>query len=389
MNVYHLLFGCFINACIAGALEINSMVLHEKFPVALRKSRGTKGVHERLGRKLLMSSLTQWSQLGGDIEGEAEEDRSGYSVSISADGNTVAVGASNNDGNGIWSGHARVYRWESSQWSQLGGDIDGEAAGDSSGRVSLSADGNTVAIGADYNEDNGYYSGHARIYRWDLTQWSQLGGDIDGEAAGDWSARSLSISADGNTVAIGASLNDGNGDDSGHARIYRWNSTQWSQLGGDIDGEAAGDWSGYSVSLSADGYTVAIGAPYNDANGSNSGHARIYGWNSTRWSQLGGNINGKAAAEWSGYSVSLSADGNTVAIGAPYNDANGVDSGHARIYGWNLTQWSQLGDDIDGEAADDLFGWRVSLSADGNSIAIGAVGNDGNGSNSGHVRIYR
>ncbi|MBC8464584.1 MAG: FG-GAP repeat protein, partial [Bacteroidetes bacterium] len=50
----------------------------------------------------------------------------------------------------------------------------------------------------------------------------------------------------------------------------------WSQLGQDIDGEAANDESGYSVSLSSDGGTVAIGACYNDGNGSNAGHVRIY-----------------------------------------------------------------------------------------------------------------
>ena len=50
----------------------------------------------------------------------------------------------------------------------------------------------------------------------------------------------------------------------------------WSQLGADIDGEATDDYSGYSVSLSSDGTKVAIGAPYNDGNGSNSGHVRVY-----------------------------------------------------------------------------------------------------------------
>ena len=76
--------------------------------------------------------------------------------------------------------------------------------------------------------------------------------------------------------------------------------------------------SGYSVSLSSDGTTVAIGAPYNDGNGSNSGHVRIYAWNSatSAWEQQGADIDGEAAVDYSGYSVSLSSDGTTVAIGA-------------------------------------------------------------------------
>ena len=82
-------------------------------------------------------------------------------------------------------------------------------------------------------------------------------------------------------VAIGAHDNDGNGSNSGHVRVYRVFGSSWSQLGADIDGEAAGDYSGYSVSLSSDGTIVAIGAPDNDGNGSNSGHVRVYEYSSS------------------------------------------------------------------------------------------------------------
>ena len=77
-------------------------------------------------------------------------------------------------------------------------------------------------------------------------------------------------------MAIGAIYNDGNGSDSGHTRIYHWNGFSWDQLGNDIDGESSDDWSGKSVSLSADGSTVAIGAVDNDGNGTNSGHVRVF-----------------------------------------------------------------------------------------------------------------
>jgi len=166
----------------------------------------------------------------------------------------------------------------------------------------------------------------------------------------------------------------------------------WDQQGDDINGEAAYDFSGSSVSLSSDGTTVAIGAYGNDANGSNSGHVRIYGWNSgtESWVQQGGDINGEAENDYSGTSVSLSSDGTTVAIGAIWNDVNGSNSGHVRIYAWNSTTsaWVQQGGDIDGEAAGDNSGWSVSLSPDGETVAIGAYRNDGNGDSSGHVRIY-
>ena len=89
------------------------------------------------------------------------------------------------------------------------------------------------------------------------------------------------MSADGQTVAIGAYLNDGNGSDAGHVRIYGWTDSAWIQVGADIDGEAGDDWSGRSVAMSAAGETVAIGAPQNDGNGSNSGHVRVYQLSST------------------------------------------------------------------------------------------------------------
>ena len=160
---------------------------------------------------------------------------------------------------------------------QLGADIDGEAAGDDSGfSVSLSSDGTTVAIGAPDNDDNGSNAGHVRIYEYSAGSWTQLGADIDGEAAGDYSGRSVSLSSDGATLAIGAYGNDGNGTDAGHVRIYEYSAGSWTQLGADIDGEAAGDYSGFSVSLSSDGTTVAIGAPDNDDNGNSAGHVRVY-----------------------------------------------------------------------------------------------------------------
>ena len=50
--------------------------------------------------------------------------------------------------------------------------------------------------------------------------WSQIGADIDGETASDQSGRSVSINAAGDIVAIGAFLNDANGTDAGHVRVY-------------------------------------------------------------------------------------------------------------------------------------------------------------------------
>ena len=72
-------------------------------------------------------------QVGADIDGEAEGDVSGYSVSISSDGSRVAIGAYGNDANGSSSGHVRIYDYNGSACVQVGADIDGEAASDQSG----------------------------------------------------------------------------------------------------------------------------------------------------------------------------------------------------------------------------------------------------------------
>ena len=135
-------------------------------------------------------------------------------------------------------------------------------------------------MGAPSNDGSlgGYRYGHVRVYDWAGGSWNQRGLDIDGEDAGNESGWSVSMSADGNTVAIGARYNDGNGDEAGHVRVYDWSGTAWTQRGLDIDGEAADDTSGRSVSMSADGETVAIGAPRNDGNGNRSGHVRVYSY---------------------------------------------------------------------------------------------------------------
>ncbi|SRX75225.1 T9SS type A sorting domain-containing protein [Aequorivita antarctica] len=195
---------------------------------------------------------------------------------MSSDGSIVAIGASGNDENGADSGHVRIYKNINEVWTQIGQDINGEAAGDFSGKVSMSSDGSIVAIGASKNAGNGTDSGHVRIYKNINDVWTQVGADIDGEAAGDISGSSVSMSSDGSIVAIGADRNAGNGTDSGHVRVYKNINEVWTQIGTDIDGEAAEDNFGYSVSMSSDGTIVAIGAPIDNGNGTGSGYVRVY-----------------------------------------------------------------------------------------------------------------
>ncbi|MBK7573622.1 MAG: hypothetical protein IPI10_19250 [Bacteroidetes bacterium] len=198
-----------------------------------------------------------------------------------------------------------------------------------------------------------------------LNAQTQIGGDIDGEAAGDESGISVSM-PDDYTIGIGAFKNDGTGTDAGHVRVYEWNGSSWVQKGVDIDAEAPVDRFGWSVSM-PDANTVGIGGTYNDANGGGSGHVRILEWNGSSWVQKGNDIDGEAAVDETGHSISMP-DANTVAIGAILNDGNGTDAGHVRIFSWNGSAWVQKGIDLDGEAASDSFGYSVSM-ADANTVA--------------------
>ena len=206
------------------------------------------------------------------------------------------------------------------------------------------------------------------------------------------------MSGDGTTFVVGATGNDGvNGTNSGHVRVYKFNSTinSFAQVGLDIDGEAADDQFGNSVSMSSDGTTFVVGGRFNNGiTGSNSGHVRVYNYNSSwnNYSQVGLDIDGEAADDLFGYSVSMSADGSTFVVGAQRNNGiNGTASGHVRVYMLNSTinTYIHVGPDIEGEAKDDYFGTSVSMSADGTTVVVGATRNDGiNGTNSGHVRVY-
>ncbi|MCG8701217.1 MAG: T9SS type A sorting domain-containing protein [Bacteroidales bacterium] len=376
-----------------------------------------------------------WTQSGADIDGEAAKDYFGYSICISDDGSTVAVGAKGNDGAATLAGHVRVFRNISGNWTQIGADIDGEEPYDQLGwSVGLSGDGSTVAVGALGNtgvNDAGY----VKVYKYASGSWQQVGAKIKGEADGDECGSAVSLNSDGTIVAIGARMNSGAVNTSGHVRVYKNVSGTWTQIGADIDGEGQYDLFGDALELSSDGSTVAIGALQNNGSGNLSGHTRVYKNVSGSWTKIGADIDGEAAGDKSGSSVSLSGDGTTVAIGSPYNEDQGRDCGQVRVYkniagtwtqigadiegksrhmlGFSVTlngdgtvlatgaksgfvqvfqnvsgTWVQIGPNINSEADGDRFGHAVSLNADGTIIGVGAIGNDGAGDGAGHVRVH-
>lgn len=326
-------------------------------------------------------------QIGSDIDGENPFDLSGHSVAISANGNVVAIGAIENDDGGNRSGHVRVYENIGGIWIQIGQDIAGEAVDDRSGwSLAISADGGIVAIGSDLNNS---WRGQVEVYENIGGTWTQIGEDIEGENFQDISATSISLSNDGSIIAIGAPRSDGTANNSGHVRVFENSGGSWIQIGQDIDGVQEQGRLGNSVALNGEGNIVAIGASQNDENGTNTGEVKIYENQNGTWTQLGGDINGEVEFEDSGSEVALSEDGNIVAISSPSSNANGLHSGHVRIFEYLGGVWTQIGEDIIGEASEDYFGWSMALSASGNIIAIGSLWNDNNGSDAGNVRIFQ
>ena len=378
------------------------------------------------------------TQIGDDINGESNNNFSGTSVSSSSDGTIIAIGApNNNNDNGTNSGHTRVYRNIDNIWTQIGEDIDGVDGSRFGTSVSLSADGSILAIGGpNSNNSSSSNTGYVRVYRNINNSWTQIGKNIvfpntnaifsesfgsnvkiseNGyiivisdrdrgsvsvfENLGDiWTQigeniigeipvipieNGLSISDDGNIIAIGTPYVD-----SGYVSVFENIGDVWTQIGENINGETSGDKSGTSISLSADGSILAIGAPENDdLNNFRIGHVRIYRNVGGNWIQVGEDIDGESPEDRFGSSVSLSSNGNIVAIGAPFSFGNGT-SGDVQIY-QNINEvWVKMGNDINGDEFDNRFGASLSISSNGSIVAIGAPGNGDNGVVSGHVKIF-
>src|SRR5690554_2194806 len=331
------------------------------------------------------------TQIGQKIEGDTGTDAFGQSVTISADGNIIAVGAPYNGGNGSNSGHVRVYENIGGTWTQIGNDIEGDSSGDWSGySIALSANGDIIAIGAPFNDGGATDSGHVRVFENIAGIWTQIGNAIEGDASWDESGTSVALSADGTIVAIGAPRHSGNGNESGQVRVFENIAGTWTKIGSDIYGLLPGHGLGISTSLSSDGRILAVGAVSRSTAAARASYTIIYENILGTWTQIGQVIDAVSPLDQSGRSISLSSDGNIVAIGeSGYSTGSNFQIGNVRIFENVSGTWTQKGSNIIGEAANDNSGISISLSSNGSIVAIGAAGNDAAGNFSGHVRVYQ
>ena len=292
-----------------------------------------------------------------------------------------------NDGGDTRIGRVKIYRFNGTSWTQVGNDIYGEAKGDLSGwDVDINGAGDRVVIGARLNDGNGNKSGHARIFEYASGSWSQLGQDIDGEFSNDRAGITVTINYAGDVMALGSQQNARRG----QARVFEYNGTLWTQLGSDILGESIGDQAGLNIDLNGPGDRLVIGARLNDGGANNGGHARVFEYNSgaSSWQKLGSDLDTEGVRDDFGLGVALNYTGDRVIVGGRLNDGNGTDAGYARVFDYNGSAWAQVNSDLDGLSAGSNFGHRVAIDSLGENICIGAKISSSSKNKAGQAIVY-
>lgn len=317
--------------------------------------------------------VNSWTEIfkliGNDYTGDNTINQ-GSSVSLSSDGSTLAIGGQN-DSTGL--GSTWIFNGGIQQGHKLVGN---DYTGDNSSQgfsVSLSSDGNTLAVGG-YQDSAGL--GATWIFTRNNGTWTQQGNKLVGnDYTGSFpnQGNSVSLSADGNTLAVG-----GNRDDSivGAVWIFTRNNGTWTQQGSKL---VANDYStpphmGISVSLSADGNTVASGGT---RDGINAGATWVFTRTNGIWTQQGSKLTNGILPE-QGSSVCLSSNGNLLAVGGGEGNLPASLSIYKRVAG----NWD-IGTIIDNYSNDIP---SVSMSANGNTLAIGLPDSF---SNFGSVNVYK
>ena len=196
----------------------------------------------------------------------------------------------------------------------------------------------------------------------------------------------VSVSISGDYAVVGALFDDDNGDKSGSAYIFKRTGTNWVQEAKLLASDgAAGDELGISVSISGD-YAV-VGALLDDENETDVGSAYVFKRIGTSWTQEAKLLASDGAADdHFGFSVSIS--GECAVVGAVLDDDNGNASGSVYVFKRTGTSWEQearlLASDV---AAGDVFGYSLSISGD--YAVVGAYGDDDNGTDAGSAYLFK
>ncbi|MFN8308792.1 MAG: T9SS type A sorting domain-containing protein [Chitinophagales bacterium] len=304
----------------------------------------------------------------------------GERVAISADGNTAIVSGSGDNSN---FGAAWVYIRSGASWVQQGGKLVGSGGVNPSfSSVAISADGNTAVVGGVY--DNSHV-GATWVFKRTGSTWAQQGPKLIGNDASTSNmseqGRSVAISADGNTLVTCGGADSNN---LGAAWVFVRSGNTWTQQGpklvcSDSYGSAIMGW---SVSLSADGNTMAIGG---NLDSFSYGATWIFTRTAGVWSQQGSKLKGTGAVSTGsfgtnisqGFSTAISADGMVVAVGGPGDNNN---KGAIWLFQRSGNNWSQVGSKLvpTGAIGGAFIGSSVSLSCDGSILIAGGDKDNGN-----------
>ena len=297
---------------------------------------------------------TQQSQLIGS--GASADAVQGFSVSISADGNTAIVGG---PGDNLKEGAAWVWTRSGGVWTQQGNKLVGSGAvgafpAQQGWSVSLSDDGNTAIVGG-IGDNN--FAGAAWVWTRSAGVWTQQSNKLVSASASGAAQQgaSVALSADGNTAIIGG-VSDSS--DTGAAWVWTRSAGVWTEQSNKLVGSGATPFArqGSSVSLSADGNTAIVGS-ISDA-------AWVWTRSGGVWTQQGSKLAG------AGFSVSLSNDGNTAIVGSPSDSGQ---SGAAWVWKRSVGVWTQQPNKLVGSGATGSAqqGYSVSLSGDSNTAILG------------------
>ncbi len=295
----------------------------------------------------------------------------GSSVAISANGDTAIVGALAYNS---FTGAAWVYVRSGSTWTEQAKLTSKEASGDvqQGFSVALSADGNTALIGGKAYKGG---EGAAWVFTRSGSTWTERAKLIGGKASGNAEqGSSVALSANGETALVGGYKDEGG---VGATWVFTGSGSSWTQQGEKLVGAHGSGVieQGTSVALSSEGDTALIGGPFTEKE---KGAAWVFTRSGSTWKEQEKLPAGTGSGEKTGQgqSVALSADGDTALVSGPGEDKN---TGAAWVFTRSGETWSQQGGELLGEDAtleEAQQGHSVSLSEDGNTALIGGYHND-------------
>lgn len=181
----------------------------------------------------------------------------------------------------------------------------------------------------------------------------------------------VKLSSNGSTMAIGSKGAHFNDETFGMVRVYDWDGSSWIQKGKDIKGDTVWYSTGERIGLSGDGKTLIIGAPNSSEHDEHAGRVRVFQWDTSGWVQKGKTFYGRSKDDFCGLSVDISADGNIITFStADSSSVHGDFAGKVFTYKWSENSWLALGEPISGTRYWQFFGWHVSLNENGRMLAI-------------------